>query len=724
VANFSPELVSAEPLSSRLASSYGPQKKYVISYNIPTSLCRGLSSVRLESIHIKNFRAVKDQTVKFSDYTCLVGPNGAGKSTILIALCVLFRYSTDSTTNLLVLDKEDFHQKNTDEDVEITATFTDLNEDAQKKLAHYYRQDKLVVSAVAKWNKETNSAPVVQYGKREVMKAFVPFFKAHDDSKVKVDDLRKLYAGCKQAIPALPAETTKAAMYAGLRAYEEAHPQDCTLVNSQDEFYGGAGKAQNLLAQFIQWEYVAAVKDATTEQLEARKTVLGRILERTVRLKMALNEPLERLRDEAYERYSKLLKEHEKELRDLGASLTARMSDWAHPDARIKLEWRDDESQVSIADPLAKVKAAEGTFEGDLPRFGHGFQRSFLLALLQELVIIGATGGPKLILACEEPELYQHPPQIRHLASVFDALTEQGTQVLVCTHNPLFIRGENFEEIRFVAKDRQKGHAEVRHLRFDDVAERIEKAGGERPKKLEGTALRVSQALKPNINEMFFTSVLVLVEGLEDAAYISTQLVLRNSWTEFRRLGGHIVICDGKGKMLMPLAIARGLKLPTFVVFDADLSHQTKPDKGKHEKDNKMLMELCGHTGKPEWPTDTIWEANMVVWSEHIANAIEHHFGTAEWQKLCDASKKKQGVHDQADIFKCESYIQSLMSDLWDQKKISRSLETLCEKLIAFAKQMGIGSIVSFKSAGVQDAEPDAAAPANVEAAPGTTKVA
>src|ERR1051326_3797868 len=127
------------------------------------SLCRGLSSVRLESIHIKNFRSVKDQTVKFSDYTCLVGPNGAGKSTILVALCVFFRYSTDSTTNLLVLDKEDFHQKNTDEDVEITATFTDLSEDAQKKLAHYRSEERRVVSAVAKWNKETNSAPVVQY---------------------------------------------------------------------------------------------------------------------------------------------------------------------------------------------------------------------------------------------------------------------------------------------------------------------------------------------------------------------------------------------------------------------------------------------------------------------------------------------------------------------------------------------------------------------------------
>jgi putative ATP-dependent endonuclease of OLD family len=652
--------------------------------------------VRLESVHIKNFRAIKDQVVKCSNYTCFVGPNGAGKSTVLVALCVFFRYSTDSTTNLLVLSEEDFHHKNTDEDVEITATFTDLSAEAENKLGHYHRQGKLIVSAIAKWNPETNSAPVTQYGKREVMAAFMEFFEAHDNASIKVDQLKKLYAECKAAVPALPDEKTKTAMHDALRAYEEAHPQECVLVNSKAEFYGGAGKAQNLLSQFIQWVYVPAVKDATSEQLESRKTALGQILERTVRLKMELSAPLEKLREEAYESYKRLLKEHERELEALGASLTIRMREWAHPDARIKLTWRDDESQVSISEPMAKIIAAEGAFHGELPRFGHGFQRSFLLALLNELAATGASGGPKLILACEEPELFQHPPQVRHLASVFDSLTEQGTQVMVCTHNPLFIRGKNFEEIRLVAKERDDGEAEVRHLTFEEVAERIENAGGERPKRIEGTALRVSQTLKPNVNEMFFTSVLVLVEGVEDAAYISTQLILRNSWTDFRRFGGHIVICDGKGKMCMPLAIARGLKIPTFVVFDADSSHQNRPDKAKHEKDNKMLMELCGHTGKPVWPTETVWESNMAVWNEDIGTAISEDFGADEWNEMRDASKKGQGVHDQADIFKSESYIQSLMSDLWDQNKRSKNLETLCDKVITFTKQMGIGSLVSF----------------------------
>jgi hypothetical protein len=222
---------------------------------------------------------------------------------------------------------------------------------------------------------------------------------------------------------------------------------------------------------------------------------------------------------------------------------------------------------------------------------------------------------------------------------------------------------------------------------------------------------------------MFFTSVLVLVEGLEDAAYISTQLVLRDSWTEFRRLGGHIVICDGKGKMAVPLAIARGLKIPTFVVFDADISKQNGQHGATHARENKMLLELCGHSGKSEWPNKAILEHNMVVWSENIGETLKEEFGADEWDRLCDASKQKQGVHDQGGIAKCESYIQSLMSDLWDQNKKSKNLETLCDKLIGYAKQMGMATVVSF-AAGGQVAEPAVATSANVDAAPGTTKVA
>jgi len=55
---------------------------------------------------------------------------------------------------------------------------------------------------------------------------------------------------------------------------------------------------------------------------------------------------------------------------------------------------------------------------------GHGLQRSYLLALLQELAGSEAPNAPTLILGCEEPELYQHPPQARHLADADGTFTD------------------------------------------------------------------------------------------------------------------------------------------------------------------------------------------------------------------------------------------------------------------------------------------------------------
>lgn len=642
--------------------------------------------MKIERVRIQNFRTIKDQTVALADYTCFVGPNGAGKSTILTALNILFRYSIDSTTNLLVLDEEDFHQRNLKEPITITATFTDLSAEAQNDFANYYRQGKLIISAVARWEEASRTAPVLQYGERTVMAEFAPFFKAEGD-RASVSELKKIYLGLQDTYPALPSPGTKQSMVDSLRQYEEVHPSECTLLPSEDQFYGFGAKGKNLLEKYIQWVFVPAVKDASTEQLEAKRTAFGQILERTVRSKMSFSEPIQILRDEAFRKYGELLGSYEKNLEELASALTRRLQDWAHPDAKIRLSWQNDSSKVSISDPVAQVLAVEGLFEGHLPRFGHGFQRSFLLALLQELATVGSSGGPTLVLACEEPELYQHPPQIRHLVSVFGDLASNGSQVLVCTHNPLFVRGEQFEEVRFVTKNRANGEAEVRFLNFDSIADSVAKAGGSRPQKSAGTALKVSQALQPVINEMFFTTVLLLVEGLEDASYISTYLVLADLWKEFRRLGGHIVSCQGKSGMIVPLAIAKGLRIPTFVVFDADTDKcDSDSKKAQHEKDNKTLLSLCGMAGKPALPTGPIWSDDLVVWKEDFGSALAADFGKAEWDKLRHAIKTKHGVADVADIYKCSTFIQLFLSDLWDENKKSPTLDRMCKALIDFAQ--------------------------------------
>lgn len=50
----------------------------------------------------------------------------------------------------------------------------------------------------------------------------------------------------------------------------------------------------------------------------------------------------------------------------------------------MKLDWQSGEEKIAISQPTAKIEAAEGIFEGELARFGHGLQRSFIFALLEE----------------------------------------------------------------------------------------------------------------------------------------------------------------------------------------------------------------------------------------------------------------------------------------------------------------------------------------------------
>ena len=128
--------------------------------------------MKLESLRIQNFRACDDITIYFGDYTCFVGPNGAGKSTVLTALNILFRNTSGTATNTIRLVEEDYHNKDTTEPVLITATFNDISSEAEKDLRAYVRQGKLVVSAKAHWDNETNDAEVKQYGARLVMEDF------------------------------------------------------------------------------------------------------------------------------------------------------------------------------------------------------------------------------------------------------------------------------------------------------------------------------------------------------------------------------------------------------------------------------------------------------------------------------------------------------------------------------------------------------------------------
>lgn len=578
--------------------------------------------MRIKSVQIKNLRAIADETVVFDDYTCLVGANGAGKSTILFALNVFFREVDSQGNAISSLSAEDFHRCDTSLPVEVVVCFDRLSMAAKNDFKEYVRQDLLIVSAKAEFDPITGRAEIRQYGQRLAMRAFAGFFRRHGD-KAKVDELRAIYADLSQRFD-LPRASTGPAMVDALREYEAARPDECELIPSEDQFYG-VSKGVGRLQKYIQWVYVPAVKDAGTEQSEGKATALGKLLARTVRSQVDFSEGIGRLATQAREKYQQLLLESQKQLEDVSDALNARLIQWAHPEASLKLQWHQDlDKFIKIDEPYARVLAGEGDFHGELPRFGHGFQRSYLLALLQELATSGGADAPVLVLGCEEPELYQHPPQARHLAGVLQDLASKGSQVFVSTHSPLFVAGDSFESVRLVRRDGVTKASSVVQANLRAIADEEARCVGGKPDAMTCALSRIYQVLQPQLSEMFFAKRLVFVEGPEDCAYINSWLSLSGALQEFRRRGLHIIPVGGKSELLRPAIIAGQMGIPYFLVFDADGNKVAKEEhRRRHERDNRALFRVLGYREDLLFPNDPIFANNFAVWPFELSSCVD-----------------------------------------------------------------------------------------------------
>lgn len=640
--------------------------------------------MRIKSVRVRNFRSIEDEAIELQDYTCLVGANGSGKSNFMHALNIFFGESDIPGLNTRQLDEEDFHNKNVEEPIEITVTFADLSDEAKEELSHYVRHDQLTVSVEAKYDPDNSIAEVKQYGRRFVIKDFSVFFKAEKEGK-RVADLREIYNEIKNNYPELPDAGTKDSMIESLRSFEEKNPEKCEEEKSDDEFYG-ISRGKNRLEKFIQWVYVPAVKDISSEQAEARSSALGKLLSRTVRSKVNFKDPIETILLEAQKNYKKLLDESQDQLREISKTLNDRLREWAHKDATLRLIWHQDpEKSIKVDEPFAQAILGEAGFEGELTRFGHGLQRSFLLAVLQELSGSNTDVGPRLILACEEPELYQHPPQARHLYNVLLTLSEQNSQVLVSTHSPYFVSGEGFESIRMVRKS--NGKTSIKWTTHDQVSNRVAQAKEEKPLKATGQLAKIHQALQPELSELFFTYKLLLVEGLEDSAYLTTYLHLMGLWNEYRQLGCNIIPTQGKSEILQPLAIANCLEIPTFVIFDAD----NKPDKNgsrtKHRKDNLAILNLCEVEDPEAFPSSTFFGENVVMWDSDIGSVVKKDIGDEDWIKFSSEADKRYG--HAGGMKKNVLHISSVLNFAWEANMKSASLKEACNNIMEFAKNNG-----------------------------------
>jgi hypothetical protein len=294
----------------------------------------------------------------------------------------------------------------------------------------------------------------------------------------------------------------------------------------------------------------------------------------------------------------------------LGTTLTTYV-----PTAGVRIEWLT-EGGVKLSLPQAGVKLLEDSYASPVDRTGHGLQRAFILAMLQHLASVRTTiappsaegGGaaipeparpdlktgetasgtvPNLVIAIEEPELYQHPSRQRHLAKVLLKLSKEpipgvasASQVLYATHSPLFVGIDRFSQIRLMRKVPNGGGkppvARVTRTDLNSVAAELWESCGRKDRngrdieRFTGETLspRLQCLMTPWMSEAFFADVVVLVEGEGDRAAILGAALAQDR--DFESMGIAVIPCGGKASMDRPALIFRRLKIPTYLVWDGD----------------------------------------------------------------------------------------------------------------------------------------------------------
>lgn len=434
-------------------------------------------------------------------------------------------------------------------------------------------------------------------------------------SQTTANPKREAYRALRENNPAyatLPAAGSAAAVDQALLAWENEYPEQLQLLPDDGQFFGFQNNSRGKLQRYTSFVFVPAVREASADAADGKSSVIGRLLEFLVRSQVLQRADFQAFKQDMTERYEQLVAPgNMPELGALAGTLTRDLRN-LYRDAAVSLAWRDV-GDIPVPLPMADVLLEDDGFGGPVDRQGHGLQRAFIFTLLQHLAkaavpepdaseqqegLDAAAGrqAPTLILAIEEPELYQHPTKQRHFAEVLRSLSSgtlpgvQGhTQIIFGSHSPMFVSMGKADEVRLIRRagcdDSELKQCTVEALDLAKVARDLELGCGKEPGSFTAQSLMPRlHILGAELAEGFFANGVVLVEGRSDKAALSA--ASRQMGISFEAAGIAILSAEGKGNLDKPLVIFRRLGIPTFVIWDCDL------DKGPRDRRPEMDLAL------------------------------------------------------------------------------------------------------------------------------------
>lgn len=551
--------------------------------------------MQLDRARIKNFRSLRDVELSFGSHTALIGGNGAGKSSILKAVEKFCSTSKNC-------DADDFFGRDQSQSIEIELTFHQLSAQEIIAFEDRVRDGKLVVTRIF----DRTSSSGRYHGVVPQVSDFVAV-RMHSAATPK----RAAYNALREHNPLyadLPVVANAAAVDQALLDWEARHPEQLVLLPDDGQFFGFQNNSRGKLQRHTSFVFIPAVREASVDAADGKTSVIGKLLEVLVRSQILQRPDVQAFKAQMTEAYQALVSaDNMPELGALAGTLTTDLRG-LYEDAEVSLSWREV-GEMPVPLPMADVFLKDDGFGGPVDRQGHGLQRAFIFTLLQHLArtavpesantesdAIDGDGvpvavepvaqAPTLILAIEEPELYQHPTKQRHFAEVLRGLSSgalpgvQGhTQIIFGSHSPMFISMGKPDEIRLARRSACAGsefkQCSLKALDLGTVAQKLECGWSKRAGTYSAQTLMPRlHILGAELAEGFFANGVILVEGRSDKAALTA--VARMLGVNFEAAGIAILSAEGKANLDRPYLVFRELGIPAFLLWDCDQHDESK----------------------------------------------------------------------------------------------------------------------------------------------------
>jgi putative ATP-dependent endonuclease of OLD family len=603
-------------------------------------------------LEISNFRSLKSIDLECGglttpdprSLTAILGRNGGGKSSILYALDVFY----DTGARITV---EDCYARDSANEIMIRVTYGRLRQEERDEFATYIDNDVLIVtkritvgegSCIQKYFAAAKQIP--QFAEiRKLSK------KSDQTSQFKRLVTEKMLDGLAGS-PRSADEALKI-----MAEYESAHSDLLVTVQREEQFFGPKDVGGGKLDKFTKFVLVPAVRLASVEV--QKKGVIHELISMIVLRRVNKRADVKALRAEMEAKIKLVFsQENLTELTELGASISTLLQQYA-PGASLKLTWGNAITPI-IPLPDPKADLVEDDFPCPITHAGHGLQRALVLTLLQQLAMTqrpdddedeeppieavpqqeaalppappaepkeDAIVSPDLILAIEEPELYLHPSRCRYLSELLLKLAEPpkkefdpSNQIIYATHSPYFVDLHRFDQVRIARKPRIQGQpapcCAISQYSLEKAAKELARVANGKPEDFTRDSFRARSlpVMTIAVNEGFFANTVVVVEGLSDVGILwRLQEIMKENWSA---LGISVVPAIGKENIDRPVVVFRGLKIPTYFIFDGDNRHKGK--KGQEDSTkarNRRYQRLAGVAEPRDFPPTTIRDDWAVV---------------------------------------------------------------------------------------------------------------